>query len=99
MQSDWPLPHCGTGVFQNLMLSKYALGASAFLNSSISSDACAQYFLINGRWSLSSFTAAFSCACVSSYGLVIPRLAFVFDRYSAASAIWIGLFGTEIWPL
>ena len=29
MQSFWPLPHSGTGVFQNLMLLKYVLGAFA----------------------------------------------------------------------
>ena len=29
----------------------------------------------------------------------MPRSGFVFDRYSAASAIWIGLSGIVIWPL
>src|SRR5690242_17002672 len=73
--------------------------ASPFLNSSISSDASAQYFLISGRCFLSSAAAALSCASVSSYGSVIPRLGWVFDRNSAASAIWIGLLGTVTWPL
>ena len=30
MQLFWPLPHACTGVFQNLMLLKYALGALAW---------------------------------------------------------------------
>src|SRR5262249_52610245 len=73
--------------------------ASPLLNSSTSSAAALQYFLIRGRCCLSRFTAAFSCASVSSYGSVMPRLGCVFDRYSAASAIWIGLFGTVTVPL
>ena len=70
-----------------------------FLNRSIWSDASAQYFLTSGRCFLSSCTAASSCAFVSSYGSLIPRLGFVFDRYRAASAIWIGLSGIVILPL
>src|SRR5919201_5913784 len=38
--------------------------ASPFLNRSISSEARAQYFLINGFCRLRSATAALSCVCV-----------------------------------
>src|SRR2546428_453993 len=68
--------------------------ASPFLNSEISSDASAQYFFTSGRCFLSNATAALNCAELSSYGSLIPRLGLVFIRYSAASAIWIGLSGT-----
>ena len=70
-----------------------------FLNRSIWSDASPQYFFTSGRCCLSSATAAASCAFVSSYGSLIPSDGFVFDRYSAASAIWIGLSGIVILPL
>src|SRR6266850_2625602 len=70
--------------------------ASPFLNSEISSDASAQYFFTSGRCFLSNDTAALNCVEFSSYGSLIPRLGFVFIRYSAASAIWIGLSGTVI---
>ena len=40
--------------------------ASPFLNRSISSEASAQYFTINGRCCLSSATAALNCVWVSS---------------------------------
>src|SRR4029077_1028187 len=72
---------------------------SPFLTSSPSSAAPVQYFLTSGRWLLSRLTAALSCVSVSSYGSLMPRLGWVFDRYSAASAIWIGLAGTVIAPL
>src|SRR2546430_3083645 len=39
---------------------------SPFWNREISSEASAQYFLISGRWSVSSFTAASNCGLVSS---------------------------------
>src|SRR5439155_9421473 len=39
---------------------------SPFWNSEISSEARAQYFLISGRWSVSSFTAASNCGLVNS---------------------------------
>src|SRR6187402_481154 len=70
-----------------------------FLNRSIWSDASPQYFFTSGRCCLSSVTAAASCALVSSYGSLIPSAGFVFERYNAASAIWIGLSGIVIWPL
>src|SRR3954467_5675453 len=70
-----------------------------FLKRSIWSDASAQYCFTSGRCCLSRATAAASWVLVSSYGSVIPRLGFVFDRYSAASAIWIGLSGIVILPL
>src|SRR6266576_5268089 len=75
------------------------MAASPFLNRSISSDASAQYFLISGFCCLSRLTAAPSCFSFSSYGSVIPRLGSFFDRYSAASAIWIALSGTVTLPL
>src|SRR5579871_3229214 len=68
-------------------------------NSEISCDARSQYFLISGCSDFSSETAALNCGCVSSYGSVIPSDGFDLERYSAASAIWIGLSGTVIWPL
>src|ERR1700751_2735202 len=67
-------------------------------NSEISCEARSQYFLISGCCSLSRATVALNCGWVSSYGSVMPRLGLILDRYSAASAIWIGLFGTVIWP-
>src|SRR4051794_15932291 len=73
--------------------------ASPFLNRSISSEASAQYFFSNGRCCFIRLTAAPNCFWFSSYGSVIPRLGFVLARYSAASAIWIGLSGTVICPL
>src|SRR5437762_14379213 len=68
-------------------------------NSEISCEARSQYFLISGRCCLSRLTAASNCDWLSSYGSVMPRLDCVFIRYSAASAIWIGLFGTVTCPL
>src|SRR5437764_12934444 len=73
--------------------------ASPLLKRSISSEASAQYFLISGFCFFSSDTAASNCFLFSSYGSLIPRLRCVFERYSAASAIWIGLSGTVILPL
>src|SRR4051794_1759988 len=73
--------------------------ASPLLKRLISSVDEFQYFLTSGRCCLSRPTAASNCVWLSSYGYVIPRLAFVFIRYSAASAIWIGLFGTVTLPL
>src|SRR5713101_914853 len=59
----------------------------------------AQYFLIKGLCCFSKATDASNCLCVSSYGSLIPRLGCVFMRYSAASAIWMGLSGTVTRPL
>src|SRR6266852_7021512 len=73
--------------------------ASPFLNRSISSEARPQYFLISGFCAFRSATAASNWVFFSSYGSVMPSDVFVFDRYSAASAIWIGLSGTVILPL
>src|SRR6476469_11272442 len=61
--------------------------ASPFLNRLISSDASAQYFLISGFCFLRSDVAALNWVELSSYGSLIPSDAFVFIRYSAASAI------------
>ena len=36
---------------------------------------------------------------MSSYGSLIPSDGVAFERYSAASAIWIGLSGIVILPL
>src|SRR5262249_9789804 len=68
------------------------------LNDEISSEAKLQNRLSRGFCRLSSFTVAESCAWVSSYGSLIPRLGCVFSRYKAASAIWIGLSGIVTWP-
>src|SRR5689334_25400890 len=65
--------------------------ASPFLKRSISSDASAQYFLISGFCFFSRPTAALNWFLFSSYGSVMPRSGRDFMRYSAASAIWIGL--------
>src|SRR5438128_10747384 len=73
--------------------------ASPLLKRLISSVAEFQYFFTSGRCCLSRLIAASNCVLFSSYGSVIRRLGFVFIRYSAASAIWIGLFGTVILPL
>src|SRR6185437_5885111 len=72
---------------------------SPFLNAEISCEGRAQYFLIRGRWSVSSLTEAWNCGWVSSYGSVIFSDGSWVFRYSAASAIWIGLSGTVTWPL
>src|ERR1041385_2089880 len=72
---------------------------SPFLKSEISSVAEFQYRFSSGFCFFSSETAASSCGFVSSYGSLIPCDACVFIRYRAASAIWIGLFGTVILPL
>src|SRR5579859_1587845 len=72
---------------------------SPFLNAEISWLASGQYDFSSGRWFASSLTAAWNCGWVSSYGSVMPRLGWCVSRYSAASAIWIGLSGTVIWPL
>src|SRR4051794_20055315 len=72
---------------------------SPFLNRLISSDARPQYFFTSGRCCFSRLIVASNWLFVSSYGSLIPSDGFVFDRYSAASAIWIGLFGTVILPL
>src|SRR6266704_4850262 len=73
--------------------------ASPFLNSDISWEARPQYFLLSGRCPASSCTAAWNWGCVSSYGSVIFSDGLCVLRYSAASAIWIGLSGTVTWPL
>src|SRR5262245_54958201 len=73
--------------------------ASPFLNRSISSEARPQYFLISGFCFLSRSIAALNWLLFSSYGSLMPRDGFVFIRYSAASAIWIGLSGTVTLPL
>src|SRR5437588_8236976 len=54
--------------------------ASPFLNRSISSEASAQYFLINGFCVLSSLTAALNWAWSSSYGSLIPSDGWDFER-------------------
>src|SRR5439155_3133424 len=73
--------------------------ASPFLNRSISSEASAQYFFTSGFCFLSRLIVAVNCALLSSYGSLIPSDGCVFIRYSAASAIWIGLSGTVTLPL
>src|SRR5512132_4396628 len=73
--------------------------ASAFLKRTISSGASAQHFFTSGFCFLSSATAASNCSWLSAYGSSIPRSGCVFERYSAASAIWMGLSGTVILPL
>ena len=73
--------------------------ASPFLNIVISWPAVAQYFLTSGFCFLSRLIVAANCAEFSSYGSLIPSEGCVFIRYSAASAIWIGLSGTVILPL
>src|SRR3954453_11934019 len=54
--------------------------ASPDLNRSISSEASAQYFLMSGFCFFSRSTAALNWLSLSSYGSLIPRLGFVFDR-------------------
>src|SRR6476646_10150075 len=73
--------------------------ASPFWNSDSSSDGRLQYFFTSGFCCLRRLTAASNCFWLSSKGSVMPRSGFVFDRYSAASAIWIGLFGIVTLPL
>src|SRR5262245_59923440 len=73
--------------------------ASPFLNRLISSEARPQYFFTSGRCFFNSASVAANWVLFSSYGSLIPSAGFVFERYSAASAIWIGLFGTVILPL
>src|SRR5215469_11058323 len=73
--------------------------ALPFLKSKISWEARPQYFSISGRWPASSWTDAWNWGWVSSYGSVIPSDGLWVSRYSAASAIWIGLSGTVTWPL
>ncbi len=70
-----------------------------FLKSKISWEARLQYFSISGFWLASRVTAAVNCGWVSSYGSVMPSDGWWVLRYSAASAIWIGLSGTVTWPL
>ena len=70
-----------------------------FLKSKISWEASPQYFSISGRCWASRLTAAWNCGWVSSYGSVMPSDGLAVFRYSAASAIWIGLSGTVTWPL
>src|SRR6266542_956729 len=69
------------------------LVAPSFAISSALSAEPTQYFLIRGRCFLSSATVAANCFAFSSYGSLIPSPGCVFIRYSAASAIWIGLSG------
>src|SRR5262245_43274532 len=73
--------------------------ASPFLNRSISSEASPQYFLISGFCCFSRLIAASNWVLFSSYGSLIPSAGLFFIRYSAASAIWIGLSGTVTLPL
>src|SRR5262249_24760335 len=73
--------------------------ALPFLKSKISCEARLQYFSISGRCDASRLTAAWNCGWVSSYGSVMPSDGLAVLRYSAASAIWIGLSGTVTWPL
>src|SRR5919197_439993 len=73
--------------------------ALPLLKRSISSPAVAQYFFTSECCFLRRSTVALNCDSVSSYGSLIPSDGFDFDRYSAASAIWIGLSGTVILPL
>src|SRR5262249_28785232 len=54
--------------------------ASPFLNIEISCDARPQYFLIRGRCCFSRLIAALNCCSFSSYGSVMPRFGWVFDR-------------------
>src|SRR3954454_7844221 len=54
--------------------------APPFLNRSTSSPAEAQYFFTSGRCFLSRSTAALNCDELSSYGSLIPRPGFVFER-------------------
>src|SRR5262245_23129490 len=72
---------------------------SPFLKRLTSSDDRPQYFLTSGFCFLIRSIAALNWVWFSSYGSLMPRLGFVFDRYSATSAIWIGLFGTVTRPL
>src|SRR5215471_11440628 len=72
---------------------------SPFANAEICADALLQYCLTSGCCVLSRFTAAWNCGWVSSYGSVMPSEGWWVFRYSAASAIWIGLSGTVTWPL
>ena len=73
--------------------------ALPFLKSKISWEARSQYFSISGRCPASRLTAAWNCGWVSSYGSVMPSDGWWVLRYSAASAIWIGLSGTVTCPL
>src|SRR2546421_9841053 len=73
--------------------------ASPFLKRSISSEASPQYFLISGFCFLNRLIAASNWDLFHSYGSLIPSAGCVFIRYSAASAIWIGLSGTVTLPL
>src|SRR6266540_17512 len=58
-----------------------------------------QYFLSSFRCFLSRETVASNCFLFSSYGSLIPSPRCVLAKYSAASAIWIGLSGMVILPL
>src|SRR6266568_4083114 len=73
--------------------------ALPFLKSKISWEARLQYFSISGRCEASRVTAAWNWGWVSSYGSVIFSSGLWVFRYSAASAIWIGLSGTVTCPL
>src|SRR5262249_38550116 len=73
--------------------------APPFLNRSISSEASAQYFLISGFCCFSRLIAALNCVWFSSYGSLIFSDGCAEARYSAASAIWVGLSGTVTLPL
>src|SRR5690242_2456017 len=70
-----------------------------FLKSFTSWPPVAQYFLISGFCFFKRLIAALNCVEFNSYGSVILSDGCVFIRYSAASAIWIGLSGTVILPL
>src|SRR5438034_7548027 len=70
-----------------------------FLKRSIWSEATPQYFFTSGRCCFNRLTVASNWVLLSSYGSLIPSDGFVFERYSAASAIWIGLSGIVICPL
>ena len=95
------VPIGALAAFSSLTITGQAAPTVAlpFLKSKTSWEIEVQYFSISGFWSASSFTAAWNCGWVSSYGSVMPSDGWCVLRYSAASAIWIGLSGTVTWPL
>ena len=73
--------------------------ASPFLNRLISSEASPQYFLIERPLLLQQADRRVELLLVQLVGILDPERRLRLHRYSAASAIWIGLFGTVILPL
>src|SRR5215469_10092537 len=71
---------------------------SPLANAEIWSEARPQYCLTSGCCCTSRCTAAWNWLWVISYGSVMPSFGSCVFRYTAASAIWIGLSGIEIWP-